>query len=220
MCPALVSARRTPRQNLASVPNPSLNPSLTAAQVLHASLAKAGTAKVLPYLVMFATSNLGGWAGDHLIATRRASVAGARKAVNSLGARPCAPDGPSPELHAAGRRRRRCAVMMRPRDLTAVARSACLVAAGMEVGGWARAARLKGPARVLMRARWPRVQRRAGWRWGAGRADQPRARPRTSLALGAAVLARGAFSTLRPWQGSRLCRAAVQGSGARRARCC
>jgi len=62
--------------------------------VLHASLAKAGTAKVLPYLVMFATSNLGGWAGDHLIATRRASVAGARKAVNSIGARPHAPPCP------------------------------------------------------------------------------------------------------------------------------
>ncbi|KAK9840734.1 hypothetical protein WJX81_001117 [Elliptochloris bilobata] len=54
-------------------------------KVLHANLAQAGVAKTLPYLVMFVTSNAGGWAGDHLIASRRASVAGARKAVNSVG---------------------------------------------------------------------------------------------------------------------------------------
>ena len=59
-----------------------------AAQVLHANLAQAGSAKTLPYLVMFVTSNAGGWAGDYLIASRRASVAGARKAVNSVGALP------------------------------------------------------------------------------------------------------------------------------------
>ena len=56
-----------------------------AAQVLHASLADLGGVKTAPYLVMFATSNLGGWLGDHLIATRRAGVAGARKFVNTLG---------------------------------------------------------------------------------------------------------------------------------------
>lgn len=54
--------------------------------MLHANLAQAGSAKTLPYLVMFITSNAGGWAGDHLIASRRTSVAGARKCINTLGA--------------------------------------------------------------------------------------------------------------------------------------
>ena len=58
------------------------------AQVLRANLAQAGSARTLPYLVMFITSNAGGWAGDYLITSRRASVAGARKAVNSVGALP------------------------------------------------------------------------------------------------------------------------------------
>mmetsp|Transcript_1443 Transcript_1443/g.4290 ORF Transcript_1443/g.4290 Transcript_1443/m.4290 type:complete len:472 (+) Transcript_1443:170-1585(+) len=52
--------------------------------VLHAGLASAGSAKMLPYLVMFAMSNVGGYAGDWLIG-RRYSVARARKMVNTAG---------------------------------------------------------------------------------------------------------------------------------------
>ena len=39
--------------------------------MLHTSLASLSSAKTLPYLVMFLTSNLGGWAGDYLIARPR-----------------------------------------------------------------------------------------------------------------------------------------------------
>ena len=53
--------------------------------MLHASLASLGTAKTLPYLVMFAASNAGGWAGDWLINVRRLGVATGRKAVNTVG---------------------------------------------------------------------------------------------------------------------------------------
>mmetsp|Transcript_27989 Transcript_27989/g.71921 ORF Transcript_27989/g.71921 Transcript_27989/m.71921 type:complete len:292 (-) Transcript_27989:336-1211(-) len=53
--------------------------------VLKADLASLGGLKTLPYLVMFLTSNLGGWVGDLLILKRRFSVAAARKAVNTLG---------------------------------------------------------------------------------------------------------------------------------------
>ena len=52
--------------------------------VLHASLSGTGSVKMLPYLVMFAMSNAGGYAGEWLIA-RRATVARARKIVNSIG---------------------------------------------------------------------------------------------------------------------------------------
>lgn len=55
------------------------------AQVLHANLASLGGAKTAPYLVMFLTSNLGGWTGDYLIAQQATSVAGGRKAVNTIG---------------------------------------------------------------------------------------------------------------------------------------
>ncbi len=54
-------------------------------QVLHTSLASLSSAKTLPYLVMFLTSNLGGWAGDYLITQRITSTAGGRKAVNTIG---------------------------------------------------------------------------------------------------------------------------------------
>ncbi len=54
--------------------------------MLHTSLASLSSAKTLPYLVMFLTSNLGGWAGDYLIARRVTSTAGGRKAVNTVGA--------------------------------------------------------------------------------------------------------------------------------------
>lgn len=54
--------------------------------VLHASLSSTGSVKMLPYLVMFAMSNAGGYAGEWLIA-RHSSVARARKMVNSAGAR-------------------------------------------------------------------------------------------------------------------------------------
>ena len=55
-------------------------------QVLHANLASLSGTKTLPYLVMFLTSNLGGWTGDHLISQRVTSTAGGRKAVNTIGA--------------------------------------------------------------------------------------------------------------------------------------
>ena len=53
--------------------------------MLHTNLASLSSAKALPYLVMFLTSNLGGWAGDYLIAKRVTSTAGGRKAVNTIG---------------------------------------------------------------------------------------------------------------------------------------
>lgn len=54
-------------------------------QVLHVSLKDAGSAKMAPYLAMFACSNIGGWAGDHLITQRAYRVAAARKAINTVG---------------------------------------------------------------------------------------------------------------------------------------
>jgi ACS family sodium-dependent inorganic phosphate cotransporter len=44
-----------------------------------------GPLKALPYLVMFALSNAGGWAGDALILRWHQPVAAARKAVNTIG---------------------------------------------------------------------------------------------------------------------------------------
>ena len=52
------------------------------------NLKDAGSAKMAPYLAMFAFSNLGGWAGDHLITQRAYPVAAGRKAINTLGV-PC-----------------------------------------------------------------------------------------------------------------------------------
>jgi len=57
--------------------------------VLKVELASLGGAKTLPYLVMFLTSNLGGWVGDLLILKHRLSVAAARKSVNTVGEWPC-----------------------------------------------------------------------------------------------------------------------------------
>lgn len=54
-------------------------------KVLHADLSGLGLVKTLPYLVMFAASNMGGWAGDSLILSRTLRTAGARKAVNTAG---------------------------------------------------------------------------------------------------------------------------------------
>ncbi|KAL4429992.1 hypothetical protein ABPG77_004362 [Micractinium sp. CCAP 211/92] len=54
-------------------------------KVLHADLAHMGTIKALPYLLMFAASNAGGWAGDWVINVRRRSVAAGRKLVNTAG---------------------------------------------------------------------------------------------------------------------------------------
>ena len=53
--------------------------------MLHANLASLSGTKTAPYLVMFLTSNLGGWAGDYLITQRITSTAGGRKAVNTIG---------------------------------------------------------------------------------------------------------------------------------------
>ena len=54
-------------------------------QVLGASLTQVGSAKMAPYLAMFATSNAGAWFGDALIGQHGYPVAAARKSVNSLG---------------------------------------------------------------------------------------------------------------------------------------
>lgn len=53
--------------------------------VLKVELSGTGAIKTLPYLVMFLMSNVGGWAGDWFITKRKMSVAGGRKAVNTLG---------------------------------------------------------------------------------------------------------------------------------------
>ncbi|KAK9806410.1 hypothetical protein WJX73_003076 [Symbiochloris irregularis] len=54
-------------------------------QVLKVNLKDAGSSKMVPYLAMFACSNLGGWAGDHLITQRAYPVEAARKTVNTVG---------------------------------------------------------------------------------------------------------------------------------------
>ena len=54
-------------------------------QVLHADLASLGAIKTLPYLAMFASSNMGNWLGDHLIHRRKVPTARARKTVNTIG---------------------------------------------------------------------------------------------------------------------------------------
>ena len=54
-------------------------------KVLHESIESVGFAKTLPYVMMFLTSNVGGWAGDYLIQKRGTSVAIGRKVVNTVG---------------------------------------------------------------------------------------------------------------------------------------
>lgn len=66
-------------------PTPHTHISSTPLQVLHADLAHMGGIKALPYLLMFAASNAGGWAGDWVINVRRRSVAAGRKLVNTAG---------------------------------------------------------------------------------------------------------------------------------------
>ena len=60
-------------------------------KVLKANLAELGPVKTLPYLIMFAMSNVGNLCGDWLIARGKWSVAAARKAVNTVGASPPLP---------------------------------------------------------------------------------------------------------------------------------
>ena len=55
-------------------------------KVLKADLAELGPVKTLPYLIMFAMSNVGNLCGDWLITRGKWSVAAARKAVNTVGA--------------------------------------------------------------------------------------------------------------------------------------
>ena len=57
-------------------------------KVLRANLAELGPVKTLPYLIMFAMSNVGNLCGDWLISRGKWSVAAARKAVNTIGAGP------------------------------------------------------------------------------------------------------------------------------------
>jgi hypothetical protein len=56
--------------------------------VLQVDLNSLGVLKPLPYLVMFAMSNVGGWMGDALILQGKHSVAAARKTVNTIGESP------------------------------------------------------------------------------------------------------------------------------------
>ena len=49
-------------------------------------LSSLGGMKVLPYIVMFLMSNVGGLTGDWLIMQRKMSVSGGRKTVNTIGA--------------------------------------------------------------------------------------------------------------------------------------
>lgn len=53
--------------------------------VLNVELSSLGSTKTVPYLVMFAMSNAGGWAGDWLITRRKRQVGTARKVVNTIG---------------------------------------------------------------------------------------------------------------------------------------
>lgn len=53
--------------------------------MLKVELSTLGGFKTLPYLVMFAMSNVGGWAGDYLILRQKYSVGAARKTVNTMG---------------------------------------------------------------------------------------------------------------------------------------
>ncbi|KAJ7538317.1 hypothetical protein O6H91_11G043300 [Diphasiastrum complanatum] len=54
-------------------------------QGLHVGLENMGMAKMLPYLVMFVFSNVGGVVADHLISRQSISVTYTRKLLNSLG---------------------------------------------------------------------------------------------------------------------------------------
>jgi uncharacterized membrane protein YfcA len=53
--------------------------------VLHVDLVSLSGAKTLPYLVMFAMSIAGGWAGDWLIQRKKIPVARGRKVINTVG---------------------------------------------------------------------------------------------------------------------------------------
>lgn len=54
-------------------------------KVLHEGIETVGFAKSLPYVMMFLSSNLGGWSGDYLIEKFGTSVATGRKVVNTIG---------------------------------------------------------------------------------------------------------------------------------------
>lgn len=54
-------------------------------QVLHTDLSELGSLRTAPYLVMFVSSNFGGWLGDALITRQQYSVVAARRTVNSIG---------------------------------------------------------------------------------------------------------------------------------------
>jgi len=58
---------------------------LSLLQVLHTELSDLGSLRTAPYLVMFASSNFGGWLGDALITRQQYSVVAARRTVNSIG---------------------------------------------------------------------------------------------------------------------------------------
>ena len=54
-------------------------------QVLQTDLSDLGSLRTAPYLVMFVSSNFGGWLGDALITRQQYSVVAARRTVNSIG---------------------------------------------------------------------------------------------------------------------------------------
>ena len=56
-----------------------------ACQVLHTDVADLGGLRTMPYLVMFASSNFGGWLGDALITRQQYAVVFARRTINTIG---------------------------------------------------------------------------------------------------------------------------------------
>jgi len=73
-------------------------------QVLHTEMSDLGSLRTAPYLVMFASSNFGGWLGDALITRQQYSVVAARRTVNSIGYPPPPPCArSSADLSGSGR---------------------------------------------------------------------------------------------------------------------
>lgn len=54
-------------------------------QVLKTDVADLGSLRTMPYLVMFASSNFGGWLGDALVTRQQYATVLARRTINSIG---------------------------------------------------------------------------------------------------------------------------------------
>ena len=66
-------------------PAPACSEAKAVVQVLDTELSDLGSLRTAPYLVMFVSSNFGGWLGDALITRQQYSVVAARRTVNSIG---------------------------------------------------------------------------------------------------------------------------------------